>query len=101
MKQAFTPVDEVGVEDKPAGVVDDLPEQSGVHESFLFFFQVLVRAHDAAEIADARGLNPEANRKVGKYGLAPSVVGVDLKQTPVVAGRTPAVTFLPRGSVVR
>jgi hypothetical protein len=70
-------------------------EESGVHEPLLFFLQVLIGAHDAAEVADAGGLDPEADGKVGKDGSPPFVVGENLEQTPVVADRTHAVTFLP------
>ena len=95
MEQSLSAMDEVSVEDKPAGFVDDLPEQSGVHEPLFFFFQVLVRAHDATEVADAGGLDPEADGQVGEDGFPPFVVEEDPEQTPVVADRTHAVTFLP------
>ena len=69
---------------KSAGLVDDLPEEAEVHEPLFLFLQVLVRAHDAAEVADARRLDPEPDGQVGQAGSFPSIAREDLAQTPVI-----------------
>jgi hypothetical protein len=84
VEKAFAPMDEVDVKDKGAGLVDDFPEEAKFHEPLFLFLKVFIGAHDAAKIADAGGLNPEANREIGKTDLFSFVAGEDLEKSLAV-----------------
>ena len=84
MGERFAAVEEVDVENEVLGLVDDLLEQVEIHEPLLLLGQVLVRAHDAGQVADARRLDPETERKVGQPGLFRLVSPENLPEPPVV-----------------
>ena len=84
MEERFAAVQEVDVGDETLGLVDDLLEQLEVHEALLLLGQVLVGAHDAAQVADAGRLDPQADGHVVEAGLAAFVGAEDLAQALVV-----------------
>jgi hypothetical protein len=78
-------VEEMDVEDEAAGFVDELLEQVELHESFLAFLQVLVRAHDAAEVAEARRLDPEPDGQIVQLDLFSFIVEKNPEEAGIVA----------------
>ena len=69
VEQGFAAVDEVGLVDEAGGLVDDLPEEVERHVPLVPPVQVLVGAHDALEVAEARRLDPEPDGEVGEDRL--------------------------------
>ena len=86
VEERFAAVQQVDVGDEALGLVDDLLEQIEIHEPLLLLGQLLVGAHDAAQVADAGGLDPQADGHVGQAGLAALVGAVDLAEASVIGG---------------
>ena len=82
MKEGLSSMEEMHVKDEIAGFVDDLLEQVELHESFLAFLQVLVRAHDTAEVAEARRLDPEPDGQI----VQPDLFSFIAEKNPEEAG---------------
>jgi hypothetical protein len=97
MEQTLAAVNEVGIEDELTRFIDDFSEKAEIHEPLLFFLEVLVRTHNAAKIADAGGLDPEADGRIGEDGFLSFIVKKNLEQAPVVADRTHGVISPLRG----
>jgi len=66
MQQRFSTVSQVDIENEIFGFIQYFFIQREFHESMIFFFKVLVGAHDAIVIADACEFHPEPHRQVGK-----------------------------------
>jgi cytochrome b len=64
MEKGFSAMGQVDIEDEIASLIDDFSEKIEIHQSFVVLFQVLVGAHDAAVIAEARQFHPKAYRQV-------------------------------------
>lgn len=84
VQQGFAAVGEVRLGDEAGGLVDDLREKAEVHGPLFFPGQVLVRAHDALEIAEARGFDPQAKGEVRQNRPPPFIGEEDLRETAVV-----------------
>jgi hypothetical protein len=93
VEQPFATVDEVDIEDEFARFVDNFLEKPEIHEPLFFFLQVFIGAHDTAQVANARCLDPEADREIDKYGLLPFVGEKNPPQSPVIGNPAHALAF--------
>ena len=84
MEERFAPVEEMDVENEAGRFVNDLFEQAEVHIALLGFFEVFIRAHDAAEVTDACRLDPEADGKIGKPGPLSFIIPKNSGQPEVI-----------------
>lgn len=61
VEERFPPVEKVDIEGESRHFVDDLFKQVELHESLVFFVQVLVRTHHAFQVAVTCRFDPQAN----------------------------------------
>ena len=77
-------MEKMDIKNEAGRLVNDLFEQVEVHIALLRLIKVLVRAHYAAEVADARRLDPEADGEIGKPGSLPFIIPKNSGQPAVV-----------------
>jgi hypothetical protein len=95
VKEGFTPVSQVDVEDVRSGLVHDFSVQIHIHIALVLFFQVLVRAHDTPVVAKAGQLYPEAYRPIGKLRGSSAVVIEKPDEAQPIRKRIHADFFMP------